>query len=101
MRCLSCTKWIPQICERCRKPEVYDSEIDRLRARIADLEAAGRLLGAEVYGWRNRRIQLKRLPGPTGGGNVYYEVCGDTAAWQEVNSHPTAAGFVKEAGDGH
>ena len=64
-----------------------DAEIDRLRARIADLEAAGRLLGAEC------RVMRNDYPDEN-----WPHV---TAVRNATDSHPTAAGFVKEATDGH
>ena len=62
-------------------------EIDRLRTRIADLEEAGRKLGAEC------RVMRNDYPDEN-----WPHV---TAVRNATNAHPTAAGFVKEAGDGH
>ena len=58
-----------------------------LLARIADLEAAARLLGAECRTWRTHTEE-----------NYYTNA---RAAMDATDSHPTAAGFVKEATDGH
>ena len=63
------------------------AKADRDSARIADLEVAGRLLGAEC------RVMRNDYPDEN-----WPHV---TAVRNATDSHHTAAGFVKEATDGH